>query len=79
MSQLAQLIQQAKNQRGLDDLFKTGVSEAVTRSEPVDKSASESLMSSLEELEVQLFPCLDLSSSNRDEIIKTLESVMDDL
>jgi hypothetical protein len=79
MSQLARLIEQAKNQKGLDDLFAGQTVSRVDGKTLSSDNTSRSLISKLDELEVQLFPCIHLSSSNLNEMIKTLESVRDDL
>lgn len=79
MSQLSELIAQAKKQRGLDDLFSAQTISSDLGQGDRAELAKPTLISKLEELEVQLFPCLHLSSSSVDELIRTLEAVREGL
>jgi hypothetical protein len=79
MARLTKLIEEARSRKGLDVFFNTEpVSHALNVDEPT-KKASISMMSTLDELEVQLFPCLHLTNKNVDDIIQTLEGVLDNL
>ena len=79
MKQLSHLIEQARNQKSLDVIFDTNIESQTFLANNKGAQSSPTLISKLDDLEVELFPCTHLSSPQIVEMINTLESVLEDI
>ena len=79
MSQLTQLIEQARNRRGINDLFKTKVDSLAFSPENGSGKSRVTLNGRLDELEQLLFDRHKNDTQSTSEMISCLEAVLDDL